>query len=207
MTTSTTTTFTWVGHWDPFSFLPFWALKIAVFVLSSGQSGLTKLKILQIIFGGDLWPTQLCCTQQRSRRLDARKRGAKRPRISSAPPGVCLPHLANAYCHTVICLSIDLSVHQSTRIVFTCGNVAQRHTRDIPLARHHVNRLLYCQTMLFGSMSSAARPAKSSTPSRRRWPRSPTTSRPAARRRRRCARGSMQDDSITINLLVVCKKG
>ena len=51
----------WVGHWDPFSFLPFFGTghySNCLGVLSSGQSGLTKYKILQILFAGDLWPTQ-----------------------------------------------------------------------------------------------------------------------------------------------------
>ena len=52
----------WVGHWDPFSFLPLLALRIAVIVLSSGQSGPTKSKVLQILFAGDVWPTQLQLT-------------------------------------------------------------------------------------------------------------------------------------------------
>ena len=50
----------WVGLWDPFSLLPVLALKVAVIFLSSGQSGLTKSQILQILFAGDLWPTQSC---------------------------------------------------------------------------------------------------------------------------------------------------
>ena len=47
-----------IPRWDPFSFVPSLALEIAVFVLSSGQSGLTKSKILQILFAGDLRPTK-----------------------------------------------------------------------------------------------------------------------------------------------------
>ena len=47
-----------MGPPGSFSFLLFLALGIAVIVLSSGQSGPTKSKILQILFAGDLWPTQ-----------------------------------------------------------------------------------------------------------------------------------------------------
>ena len=55
----------WMGPWDLFSSLPFWALNVAVTALSSGQSGLTKSQILQILFAGDLWPTQLVMHQDR----------------------------------------------------------------------------------------------------------------------------------------------
>ena len=56
----THTLYKWEGHWDPFfSFCRVLALAIAAIVLSSGQSGLTKSRILQIIFAGDLWPTQI----------------------------------------------------------------------------------------------------------------------------------------------------
>ena len=49
----------WVACWDPFSSLPFLALRVAAIVLSSGLSGPTKSKILQILFARDLRPTQL----------------------------------------------------------------------------------------------------------------------------------------------------
>ena len=48
-------------HWDPFAFLPLLALAISVIVLSSGQSGLTKSKVLQILFAEDLCPPPSVC--------------------------------------------------------------------------------------------------------------------------------------------------
>ena len=51
--------YTWVGHWDPFSFLPCLALKLAVIASSSGQTGLTKSKVLKTLFAGELWPNQI----------------------------------------------------------------------------------------------------------------------------------------------------
>ena len=70
----------WVGHGDPFSFLPLWALSTAVTVLSSGQSGLTKSGTLQILLAGDLWPTQLCNRLAFNR---GALKHAKHPRIYS----------------------------------------------------------------------------------------------------------------------------
>ena len=42
-----------------FAIVLFLALTIAAIVLSSCQSGLTKSTIIQILFVGDLWPTQV----------------------------------------------------------------------------------------------------------------------------------------------------